>query len=285
MTQISYLKLAFVCALAVGLAGCEESATRSPDTVETSQRAPKRTPIPVATPQPSASPTPAETVALIYSGSGATPSGVTSIGEILRSRGLKFEYADHHVFNSMSLAALTKYSIIIFPGGDSNVMDAALTGATKLKVKQAVVTYGVNYTGFCAGAWMAVGPSQAITATPYWGFGFIAGPYLKQYYPNGQNPESAMISTKFASGETRQIVWWRGPILPELSGGVTARYPDGSPAFVGTWAGKGYVTLTGPHPEAPQSWFFGLSDYDGLDYDIAWRTIESALSKRALATY
>ena len=83
--------MAFVCALAVGLAGCEESATRSPDTVETSQRAPKRTPIPVATPQPSASPTPAETVALIYSGSGATPSGVTSIGEILRSRGLKFE--------------------------------------------------------------------------------------------------------------------------------------------------------------------------------------------------
>ena len=232
---------------------------------------------------PSATPT--EKVALIYNGPGATASGVTAIADILKQNGLKYVISNATAFNAMSLTDFTKYAIMIFPGGDSNDMHAALTDATRLKVKQAVITYGVSYTGFCAGAWMAVGPSQSISSVPYWGFGFVPGDYLKQYYPNGQDPEAAMLTTSFSTGEKRQLVWMRGPILPEQAGKVVARYPDGTPAFFATYAGKGYVTLTGPHPEAPDSWRYGLNDTDGLDYDIAWRVISAALQKRALATY
>lgn len=224
--------------------------------------------------------------ALIYRGAGANASDVTSIGRILTSHGVSYSTADHTRFNSMTVADFAMYKVIIFPGGDSNPMNDNLTGRTRLRVKQAIVQYGVGYTGFCAGAWMAVGPYQSISSIPYWGFGFVTGAYLKLYHPNGLTPMATMVPTKFASGDVRQLVWWGGPALPEIANSVVARYADGVPAIVAKWAGKGFVTITGPHPEAPQSWRDGLlNDTDGLDYDVAWRLIKAAIYKSPLETY
>lgn len=38
------------------------------------------------------------------------------------------------------------------------------------------------------------------------------------------------------------------------AGGVVARYSDGKAAISQAYSGKGFVVLSGPHPEAPQGW-------------------------------
>jgi hypothetical protein len=69
---------------------------------------------------------------------------------------------------------------------------------------------------------------------------------------------------------------------------VIARHEDDRTPAIGQYVvGKGTVTISGPHPESPQSWRtkLGLVDTDGLDHEIAWNLIEAAMNKKALPVY
>jgi len=48
---------------------------------------------------------------------------------------------------------------------------------------------------------------------------------------------------------------------PEFTGwgAVVGKYPDGTPAIVEGWSGKGWVILCGVHPEAPEEWRRGMN--------------------------
>jgi len=256
-------------------------ASPSPSTSPTATSTPSPTPSVTATPTPTAS-----SVAdfLLYWGPGATESAAQALADIVTSHGLTYRRVDASGLNAMTSAELASYSTILWPGGDSNVADAALSPDTKIRVRQAVINSGVGFSGFCAGAWIAVGPNPG-TAAPAWGFAILAGNYLKEYLPNGQYLTNAMVPITYADGSVRSEVWWQGPYLWSNVGTVVAKYPTGEAATIESWAGKGYVTLTGVHPEAPQSWRDGLNDTDGLDTAFAWSMIDAARRKSPLRTF
>ncbi len=223
---------------------------------------------------------------MIYNGDGTSPTDFQALASLIKSHGLTYQAVTSAELNSMSLAKLTSFGTYVWPGGDSNVMDASLTAGTKKLVRQAVTESGVGFAGFCAGAWIAVGPAPG-SANAGWGFSILTGSYLKEYAPGGQYPVAAIVPVTLASGGTRDLVWWGGPYLPTIAGGVVGKYPDGTAAIVQSRAGAGYVAITGLHPEAPQDWRTAqnLVDRDGLDLDIAWNIIQAARTRAPMPAF
>jgi len=144
---------------------------------------------------------------------------------------------------------------------------------------------GVSFLGICAGAWVAVGPDPGEKAASY-GFAVVTGSILNLFLPGGYEPVADIVKVSFPNGSSRNLVWWGGPYTPEWQHGVVARYDTGQPAISQTWAGNGFVIVTGPHPEAPQGWRSTAgNDPDGLDYDIATDLIEAALRRVPLPAF
>lgn len=292
--------LTFMLALsAVSIAACQSSTDSDATDLADGQVAfwkvkPTASPSPTASPKPSptssSTPSPApsssKTDALIFDGTGTSASNAQTLIDMVAGHDLSYRVVDSYQLANMTSAELAAFRLIIWPGGNSITMNDALAASTRQKVRNAVVSSGVNFVGFCAGAWMAVGPTPAAGAAPYWGLSIVPGDYLKAYDPNGTttNPTAAIVKLNLATS-SRYVVWWDSPYLWDISGGVLARYPDGKAAMVQTMAGNGFVVLTGPHPEAPQSWrdAEGLSDPDGLDTVTAWSLIEGALNRRPIS--
>ena len=66
---------------------------------------------------------------------------------------------------------------------------------------------------------------------------------------------------------------------------MVAKYPDGMPAVVQGKVGKGWMVLTGVHPEAPESWRRGMSFATPASVDQAYAAtlIEAALNAKRMA--
>jgi hypothetical protein len=65
------------------------------------------------------------------------------------------------------------------------------------------------------------------------------------------------------------IYWQDGPQLSGW-GQIVGKYPNGTPALTeGSW-GKGFVILSGVHPEAPASWRSGMHFNAPVDVDLAY---------------
>ena len=249
-----------------------------------------RRPKPSPSPSPTSSPSSAIPVALLFDGTGTSDSDFQALAAILQAHGITYQAVTSLQLEAMSASDLAGYKLIVWPGGDSIVQNDNLAPHTRERVREAVVNSGVNFVGFCAGAFIAVGPPPPPGGTPYWGLSIANYNYLTVFYPNGPGttlPVASMEMISFANGTSRDLVWWDGPFLPAVSSGVLAKYPDGTPAMVALQSGQGFVVLSGVHPEAPQSWRDrqGLLDIDGLDTDIAWNLINGALTRTRLSVF
>ena len=227
------------------------------------------------------------TGALIFNGKGTSASDANSLVKIINSKGLSYKVANSDDLNAMSVDDLSKYGVIVWPGGHANQMTNSLTLEARRNVRSAVRDVGVNFAGFCAGAWMGVGDEIPLRGDLDIGFALLPGKLLDEYFPDGREPTAAMVLTSFADGSKHDLVWWGGPVTPNIRGGVVAKYPDGSPEITQAFSGKGFVVLTGTHPEAPQGWrdAEGLNDTDGLDFELAWKLVNSALTQMALPAF
>ncbi len=227
-----------------------------------------------------------ETDALVYAGTSAATGGPEAIESILDARGMSHRRVNSAQLNAMSLEELSKFGVIVWSGGYAGQMSNSLTAATRRKVQRAVRENGVSFVGFCAGAFIAISPdAPSGAAGPAWGFALLNQKTLDYYHLELKGIPDAMVTARMYDGSTRDLLWWGGPFLPDLSGGVIARYSDtGQAAIAQAWAGRGLMILAGPHPEAPQDWRskLGLSDEDGLDQDIAGNMIEAALTRNPM---
>ncbi len=218
-----------------------------------------------------------QATALLYNGTGASPTDVVAIQNILSSMGISYHLVTHAQLNLMPLNVLQTYKMIVWPGGNSIVMGNALTKATTTKVKKAVAEKGVSYIGFCAGAFMA-------ESSTYYNVFNLAGVWFDFY----RQSVTDIVQTYFADGTRRDLVYWDGPHLKGF-GKVIAKYPNGLPAMAANKVGKGFVVLTGVHPEAPEDWRWGFvsPDTDGVTADINYTKtlIQSALTKVMLPTF
>jgi len=223
---------------------------------------------------------------LLFNGIGISVSDWQSTEQIIRSMGLSYRLVNTAALTAMSLTDMQKFKLILIPGGNSNTINSSLSLATRIRVRQAVRDGGVSFLGICAGAYAAVGIDTRSNTTAYYGFGVAQGDYLKRWYPPNASLIAAVPVVSFADGTRRNLMWYDGPYTPEWSGGVVARYPDGKPAISQTWTGKGFVIVSGPHPEAPASWQYDSGkDPDGLDHDIAAKLIRAAMNRTPLPVY
>lgn len=225
---------------------------------------------------------------LLYNGEGASSDDVNALADLLEGHDTAYELIDEDELNEMTDTDLIKFGTIVWPGGLAGKGTKALSDATRIAVRKAVVEYGVSYVGFCAGAFMAMNTPPENGKAPTYGFGIVPHDgILPEYEPNGihqhDHPQTAVIG--LPDGQTQDMVWYGGPYFPTANE-VLARYKDGTPAMMQTYAGMGFVVLSGPHPESPTAWV-SSTDTDGttIDRELAWSLINAGLTRTRLKTF
>lgn len=225
----------------------------------------------------------ATTDVLLYNGTGVSTSDWQTTESLIQSQGWSYELINSTELNAMTAEEIASFALIVVPGGKGGTITSYLTQEARLNLRQAVQDQGVGYVGFCAGAWIAVGPEAESSAVAGYGLAIAPGEVLSTYWPGGNTGLTAdIVPVTLENGSLRNLVWWGGPSTPEWSdpsngSGVLGRYETGEPALSQTYAGKGLVVISGPHPEAPQSWWLSSgSDPDGLDWDLAISMMNAA---------
>jgi len=214
---------------------------------------------------------------LLYDGAGSTSGGVSALTSLLKSLGYSYTTANETQMNAMTLSQYEQYKLILWPGGNSITMGAALTTKTASNIHDAIVLGGVSYLGFCAGAFMAETSSLYNTfnlATTYFNF-----------YNEGA---IEMVNISFSGGTNNKIVYWDGPQLTGW-GQVIAKYPNGDPAIVQDFVGSnhGFVMISGVHPEAQLNWDvpgYTMSN-ETQNNSYAKDLISAALNKTSLSYF
>jgi glutamine amidotransferase-like uncharacterized protein len=139
---------------------------------------------------------------------------------------------------------------MIIPGGNSIAIGDGLTLNTTANIHSAVQG-GLNYLGICAGAFLAGhGPYNSLNLTSGVPFDFYAG--------ERRGIRKAALAIAGIGTPALEHYWEDGPQLTGW-GAVVGKYPDGTPAIVEGNSGKGWVILTGVHPEAPANWRRGMT--------------------------
>jgi glutamine amidotransferase-like uncharacterized protein len=224
---------------------------------------------------------------LIYSGEGSWGSEVESLEAILYSHGTTYQSVNASELDQLSLDQLSAYALIIFPGGDAPTVARNLSRETHARLRAAVQISGISYLGFCAGAWLAVSPAPAPGQDVSYGLGVVDGPIQSPNYLSKQGLEFAIVRAQFPGGRERELLWYGGPITPDLPNGVIAKYPDGTPAITQIHSGNGFVIVSGLHPTAtgPILDVLGLSAPEAIAPDFAWALLDSAIRQKELPAF
>jgi hypothetical protein len=187
---------------------------------------------------------------LLFNGTGAWPNDVKAVEAVLEGNHLRYSTAGSAELNDLSEARLQEFRLLIVPGGNFEELGNGLEARTSAKVRGAVQR-GLSYLGICAGAFFA-GDS------PYNGLNLTAGTRFGFYSAEWRGVRKAAVPISLPNGSTLEQYWEDGPQLAGW-GAAVAKYPDGMPAVAQGAVGKGWVVLSGFHPEAPESWRHGLS--------------------------
>lgn len=159
--------------------------------------------------------------------------------------------------------------IWVQPGGKSGTASNAL-GATNRAVIKKFIADGGGYVGFCAGAFLT---TPKVGQTSVTGLGIIDG-QTKVYRKAKTYPS---VEKMITPDGIRFNYWEGGPWFSFNSSQlkkvtVKSRYntTNGINAVETTY-GKGRISVSGTHPEAPQWWYDDghITDADGLDNQIA----------------
>jgi hypothetical protein len=230
---------------------------------------------------------------LLFRGVGVAQDEADQVELLLSAAGISWVSADSSGTNGslnlniMTQAQLAAYGLIIVPGGNSIIIGDNLSSTTIANVRNAVRN-GVNYLGICAGMFFADGDSDAQHGGPFNNLNLTGGGYTDFYQDYPAYVREAVTLTFADNRQPFQITWWDGPMIRGGWGTVLARYPDGTAAILEGTSGKGYVLLSGVHPDAPATWrtMAPTTPRDTyttpIEQDFAYATylIEKALTSR-----
>jgi glutamine amidotransferase-like uncharacterized protein len=198
---------------------------------------------------------------LLFNGAGTSAQDVAAVEAILNDNGLEYAKVNSSTLNHMSTAQLIDYRLLIIPGGNFIAIGDGLTSTTTAKIHDAVWG-GVNYMGICAGAFLA-------GHGPYTSLNLTSGVRFHFYADESRGIRKAAVKITGIGTPALEHYWEDGPQLTGW-GDVVGRYPDGTPAIVEGSCGKGWVILTGVHPEAPANWRRGMTFTTPLSVDHAY---------------
>lgn len=216
---------------------------------------------------------------LLFVGKGTSSSDVSAVEAILSDNKLSYTTANTSQLNGMSELTLKTYKLLIVPGGNSITIGNNLKSATTTNIHNAVINDGLHYLGICAGGFFG---GYSI----YNGLNLTNGVWFNFYadYNKGINKEAVEISSPKANPLDQY--WQDGPQFTGW-GNIVGKYPDGTPAIVEGTSGKGWVMLSGVHPEAPASWRYGMTFTTSVATDNAYAgtLINAALNGTSLTHY
>lgn len=224
---------------------------------------------------------------LIYDGPGSWNAEIRSFKTILFSHGATYETLFAEQINQLSLANFKKYKAILFVGGDAPTVRKSLTQPTRMRIRQAVQMQGLNYLGFCAGAWLAVAPAPSLNEDVIYGLGVVAGPVLERNFLAKAGSPHSLDEAIFPDGLKRKLLWYGGPVTPDQPDAVIAKYSDGTPAISQIWSGKGFVIISGLHPAATKSIlkYLGHEDPQAIAPDFAWSLLQAVIYSKPLPSF
>lgn len=224
---------------------------------------------------------------LVYTGKSNWLLEVASIRTTLYRHGISYREITAPELNDISLQDLLKSKLLIIPGGDSDLISAGLYTDTGIKLREAIQEHGLNYLGFCAGAWLAVAPTPDPGMDPLYGLGLFDGPLLQKTFLQKKGLLYEITEITFASGTKRKQLWWGGPVTPDLPANVYGRFSDGTAAISQMWSGKGVVVLSAVHPTATKEILASIQKYEkeAIDPDLTWKLIDSALNQKPLPSF
>jgi len=198
---------------------------------------------------------------LLFTGTGTSSGDVAAVKTILNDLNLSYATASSSQLDGMSQSELTSYKLFLMPGGDAVTIGANLSDSATSNVRGAIENGGLHYLGICAGGFFA---DQSI-----YNYLHLTGVLFNFYadYNRGITKEAVEVSQP--NGTKLDQYWQEGPELDGW-GNVVGRYPDGTAAIVEGYSGKGWVILSGVHPEAPESWRSGMSFSTSASTDNAY---------------
>lgn len=196
----------------------------------------------------------AKPVALVYRGPASSPGTAEAAFAALNYRKvLTPRYVGPGERTRLTAAALRSATLYVQPGGGS-VYDAWPHMRPYRRTIVNWVRGGGHYLGLCLGAYLAANDP---------GFGLWSGAIGAYRRTRGSDIRSAAgrLATIRWRGNNRTMYVQDPPVFTphrrarRLS--VLARYRSGHMAAVSIPVGRGRITLIGPHPEAPPSWYRG----------------------------
>jgi len=215
---------------------------------------------------------------LLFGGAGTSVNDVAAVETILKDKHLEYSMVNSRQLNGMSESQLMAYRLMIIPGGNFIDMGNSLTRNTSTNIHNAVQG-GLNYLGICAGGFLAGHAS-------YNSLNLTSGVRFDFYSAANQGIRKTAVTITAVDTPPLEQYWEDGPQFSGW-GTVVAKYPDGTAAIVEGTSGKGWVILTGVHPEAPEHWRRGLTFTTPASVDNAYagKVIDAALHGTVLPHY
>lgn len=218
---------------------------------------------------------------LLFVGTGTTSGSVAAFKTILGNLKLAYATATSSQLNGMSESTLRTYKLLLIPGGDAITISKNLSSTTITNVHNAIVNDGLHYLGICAGAFFAghSGVYHYLNLTP-------TGVWFNYYADEFKGIHKEAVEIRGGDGKTLDQYWENGPQLSGW-GNVVGKYPDGTPATVEGYSGKGWVILCAVHPEATSSWRTGMTFTTSVAVDNAYAQtlVTDALNGISLAHF
>lgn len=196
----------------------------------------------------------AKPVALVYRGPASTPGTAEAVVTALNHRkALTPRYAGPGERTRLTAAALRSATLYVQPGGGS----VYAAWPHMRPYRRLIVDWvhgGGHYLGLCLGAYLAANDP-----------GFALWPGAIGDYKRTRGTDIPGATGRLATirwrGRSRSMYVEDPPVLTPRRGtrrlAVLARYRSGHIAAASVPVGRGRVTLVGPHPEAPPSWYRG----------------------------
>lgn len=201
--------------------------------------------------------------AIVYGGPGSCPEGCTDAAvTVTRLAGFDPLVVTPDTFHPSLLEGV---KVWVQPGGKAGQASNAMGSEMREQIKT-FIHNGGGYVGFCAGAFIA---TKKVGTSSVTGLGIIPGTTKLYRQSSGNISIQAMLRPQ----GVRYWYWEGGPRFvfsntEFKSVKVTSRYKVGN--YIGgidTTYGKGRVSVTGLHPEAPKWWSddVNMIDPDGDD--------------------
>ena len=195
-----------------------------------------------------------------------------AVKEALENFGFSVSYCGDGAEIDIPTALLSKPDIYVQPGGGDDMV-VAWEGVSS--AKSAIVDYvhnGGHYVGICMGSFLS---SKGDSGDGFDGYdlltsaGWDAVNYIEREKADVKDMDQTLVQVIWR-GKPESIFFQGGPSFVRLDETVAnenevilASYSNGDAAAIVVPYGKGKVGVTGPHPEATESWYTDVADAGG----------------------